>query len=628
MLKRSVPPRALFALALLVSLTAVSAAAQSEGSFNAERFRPSLDRSGFFDLEGSGVPAHLDYDVGLFLGYENNPIQLRGATQALVGPKFGANLVGAIGLLDFIQVGIDVPLVLFQSSTLTDPTLLGLAKPLPAFALGDLRLAPKFKLLSQKTMVVDLAVMPAFTLPTNSPAGSFAGDALPTFVPEVLVGKSLLGTGESEGPLRVEGNIGLRLRSPAQLLNYVAGQELTYRFGANYRLEQLIKVPLRVGVNASGGMGLNALERGNSYPLEFLAGATYDVIDNLEVGAAFGVGAIGGVGTPDFRAMAMARWAPRAGGKDSDGDGFANSDDSCIDAPEDKDGFEDSDGCPDPDNDQDGFNDVDDACADTAGTEGGCPPSAPIAAAAAGPKDTDSDGLADSDDACPAAAGTASMQGCPDTDKDGFADNVDKCVSVAGLIVGCPDGDKDGIADKDDLCPTVAELVNKVQDEDGCPEVDSDGDGVVDPIDNCPKEKGSADNAGCAKKQKVTIQPGKTIDITESVLFTTGKAEINVLSFGLLDNIASVLNSHPEIKQVRVEGHTDAEGDAAANQALSAARAASVVKYLVKKGVKAERLEAMGFGSSKPLADNGTPEGRAQNRRVAFTIVGVPVAPN
>ena len=92
-------------------------------------------------------------------------------------------------------------------------------------------------------------------------------------------------------------------------------------------------------------------------------------------------------------------------------------------------------------------------------------------------------------------------------------------------------------------------------------------------------------------------------------------------SFGILDNVAKVLSAHPEIANVRVEGHTDNRGGEAHNQELSQRRANAVVKYLAKKGVDKARLVPLGFGQSKPIADNATTEGRATNRRVEFVIV-------
>jgi len=131
-------------------------------------------------------------------------------------------------------------------------------------------------------------------------------------------------------------------------------------------------------------------------------------------------------------------------GGDRDGDGIADSRDLCPDEPEDFDGFEDTDGCPDPDNDKDGVLDVNDRCPNAPGPRGdGCPRSVGT--------DRDHDGIPDA------------MDKCPDDpeDKDGFQDD-DGCPD--------PDNDMDGIPDVRDKCPNEPETFNGYQDDDGCPD--------------------------------------------------------------------------------------------------------------------------------------------------------------
>ena len=110
------------------------------------------------------------------------------------------------------------------------------------------------------------------------------------------------------------------------------------------------------------------------------------------------------------------------------------------------------------------------------------------------------------------------------------------------------------------------------------------------------------------------------LELTEKVYFDTGKATIKPVSFPLLDDVAEALKQHAEVKQVRIEGHTDSTGSAKLNTSLSKKRAQAVRAYLVDKGVEASRLEAAGFGPSKPVGDNKTAEGREQNRRVEFIV--------
>jgi hypothetical protein len=92
-------------------------------------------------------------------------------------------------------------------------------------------------------------------------------------------------------------------------------------------------------------------------------------------------------------------------------------------------------------------------------------------------------------------------------------------------------------------------------------------------------------------------------------------------SKSLLDAVAGALQEHPEVDRVVIEGHTDAQGGDAVNEKLSKHRAEAVREYLIDKGVEPERLETKGFGSSQPIADNATPEGREANRRVDFIVV-------
>ncbi|MCY1036470.1 OmpA family protein [Corallococcus sp. BB11-1] len=108
----------------------------------------------------------------------------------------------------------------------------------------------------------------------------------------------------------------------------------------------------------------------------------------------------------------------------------------------------------------------------------------------------------------------------------------------------------------------------------------------------------------------------------ESVFFENNQAVIQKRSNPVLDKVAAILVSHPEIAKIRVEGHTDNTGKADYNLDLSQRRAEAVVDYLVAKGVERGRLEAQGFGPNQPIADNAKADGRAKNRRVEFKIVG------
>jgi outer membrane protein OmpA-like peptidoglycan-associated protein len=118
----------------------------------------------------------------------------------------------------------------------------------------------------------------------------------------------------------------------------------------------------------------------------------------------------------------------------------------------------------------------------------------------------------------------------------------------------------------------------------------------------------------------VTLKANE-IAIRGTIHFGTDNATLRPDGEQLLDEVADLLTKHPEIRKIRVEGHTDNRGNAEHNLQLSKARAASVVNYLVKSGIDPSRLESEGYGSTQPLVPNLTPAARAKNRRVAFKIL-------
>jgi len=123
------------------------------------------------------------------------------------------------------------------------------------------------------------------------------------------------------------------------------------------------------------------------------------------------------------------------------------------------------------------------------------------------------------------------------------------------------------------------------------------------------------------KPTKIKLEEKKIV-ILEKVYFETAKAVIKPVSFELLDEVATTLVTNPQIGKVEVSGHTDSRGSDSYNLKLSDDRAKAVLEYLTNRGVKAERLVAQGYGETKPIASNRTDSGRAQNRRVEFTILG------
>ena len=364
---------------------------------------------------------------------------------------------------------------------------------------------------------------------------------------------------------------------------------------------------------------------------------SYDVQGNFNFGATLRAGPLF-VGTQDILAFFAKKHVyneefhaglkitiPYHKIRDRDKDGVSNRKDKCPKDP----GPCVSHGC--PDRDSDGVLDKDDWCPDVPGPVElhGCP-------------DTDGDGIIDIQDSCPFEKGLAINHGCPDRDSDGIIDKLDECPDQPGVAQfnGCPDRDSDGIPDKLDLCPTLAgpkehhgcpdtDKDGVFDDEDqcvltpgpaenhGCPWPDRDGDGVPDKDDECPDIFGVPENHGCPKLEKKELETVKYA--FENLEFATGKDEIKSKSFFSLNALADLLKKK-ENYGLRIEGHTDNVGKDESNLILSQKRATAVKNYLIKRGVNGDKLDAFGYGASKPIADNDTPEGRQKNRRVEMKI--------
>jgi outer membrane protein OmpA-like peptidoglycan-associated protein len=285
--------------------------------------------------------------------------------------------------------------------------------------------------------------------------------------------------------------------------------------------------------------------------------------------------------------------------KDSDKDGIPDKLDKCPETPAGV--MVTPNGCP-VDGDNDGIADYLDKCPTVAGIAAfdGCP-------------DSDGDGVQDSQDKCPNVKGLASLNGCPDSDGDGITDLDDKCPNVKGIAAlnGCPDTDGDGITDSEDRCP----FAKGTKELNGCP--DTDNDGIPDIDDKCPSVFGIVANKGCPEVKAETIKVF-TRAMTD-VLFETGKDIIRRSSYSILENIVNIMKENPAYN-LSIDGHCDAVGSDAMNLDLSQRRAASTKKYLIDKGVDANRLSTNGYGESMPVATNNTSAGRTKNRRVEFKV--------
>ena len=173
------------------------------------------------------------------------------------------------------------------------------------------------------------------------------------------------------------------------------------------------------------------------------------------------------------------------------------------------------------------------------------------------------------------------------------------------------DTDGDGISDSKDACPKVAG-VGQFQ---GCP--DTDGDGVQDSKDKCRTTAGSPSNNGCPVFK---ANDNRILNLaTKNIKFYTDKSTLKSSSFPELDKLVGHLRRYPDYN-VKIRGYTDDRGSAAANQSLSENRARTCANYLISKGISSRRISSAGYGETNPVATNNTPEGRRLNRRVEFDL--------
>ena len=551
--------RAPFACLALLALT-TTAAAQNKG-FQINRYEPTPAGEWSFLVDHPWYSSTRWFAGGFTLNYAHDPLvygEFVNGEFTKLRPLIEHQLLGHVDLagsfLDRVTVHATLPITFYEGGQAAN----GVA-PLAGAGVGDLRLGAMARIWRHADRdVVSLHGGLALWVPFKRE--NHQGDDGVRVMPKVVAAgywnhirwsadlafyyrpKGVLGT----DPARRGNSLGSELQLGAAIA--YADKARRFQVGPEALLSTVV-----VGGTAFGR---------DYTSLELLVGGHYHVLGQVMVGAAVGLGLLREPGTPDVRFLLRVAYAPDkdALDKDTDHDGIFDRKDKCPNDPEDKDGFEDQDGCPDLDNDRDGILDVDDKC----------------------PNDPeDKDGFEDQD-------------GCPD-----------------------PDNDQDGVLDVDDKCPNDPGPRENL----GCPDQDRDGDTVIDRLDNCPDEPGDPKNQGCKAKQLAQIRNGR-IDILDSVYFETDKDVILPRSFPLLTNVAQVIAGHAEIEKLLVEGHTDNRGKLAHNMDLSARRAQSVMQFLVAHGVEEARLTSKGFGPTQPIADNKTNAGRARNRRVVFTIIG------
>ncbi|MBK6848143.1 MAG: OmpA family protein [Proteobacteria bacterium] len=562
---------------VVATLVALQGLGQAQGAeFPSVRFEPAVSPLNLFQTEGGQTLPHLGFSAGFYLHYAHRPFELVRKSDdkvvaKLVDYQVNFDLLLALGLFHCFELGVGLPVTFDQSSDglgllrPTDPTS-GLAA-----GVGDLRFVPKARILTVGWFT--LSASAALAVPTGS-RKNLLGSAGVTFTPRVIV------EGDFGARIGAAVNLGYRFRNSDSFRVSTDQQHVAvddeFLFSAGARIG-LLKRRLDFIADLSGGLATTDLDA-EEVNAELLGGLRVYLPLGFSASVGAGPGLTQGAGTPAFRVFGNlffqfpervyeAEAPVRSGPGDLDGDGITDDKDQCPRQPEDLDGFQDADGCPDPDNDGDGLLDKVDRC--------------PL-------EPEDADGFEDAD-------------GCPDADND-----------------------KDGIVDAEDKCPLVAEDRDGFEDEDGCPDLDNDNDGILDAQDKCPNDpetfNGVADEDGCPDTGKGPVQiSGRRITVPR-IYFATGKDVILARSLPVLRRAAELIRDNKWVKKVRVEGHTDSRGADDYNLDLSQRRAASVLRVLTENGVETSRVTSEGLGETQPIASNATSTGRASNRRVDLII--------
>ncbi|UCF46782.1 MAG: OmpA family protein [Myxococcales bacterium] len=566
-------------LAMVMSVLGAASSAEAQGSTHIDlnQYRPAeLATDGFATSTADGQ-GHKRFGFMVYMDYNDDALVFQQAgtstTASVVHRQLTGHLAWNLGFWDHLVIFMDIPYHFIidagqgvQNGLPGGPTgMFGYLLPNGGH-LGDIYFGARGNILGTRADVFQLGLQATMTINTASLTDSlqkYAGQADKS--PYLGGWFELLMTFNAGDVVRIPIQAGYKLGTQAQAVTpgLFVGNEFTFGGGL---LFMIADDQFMISAESFGRTAANSTVgfwRRETTPVEVLGGFKYLHPKGFVIGVSGSAGVASGYGAPDWRGVGMIGFTmpePEPIG-DADGDGILDDVDECPNEAEDFDGFQDEDGCPDLDNDGDGVLDVNDGC----------------------PNDPeDIDGFEDED-------------GCPDPDNDG-----------------------DGILDVDDQCPNEP----GPPENNGCPDPDRDGDGVPDRIDNCPDEPGTVENQGCQEAQLVVIGAAQ-LEILEKVYFKTGSHKLQKRSFALLDNVAKVMNAHPEIELIRVEGHSDATGSLKFNMRLSKRRADTVVRYLVGRGkVSKERLISEGFGPTRPLVpDAKTKEELAQNRRVEFHIV-------
>jgi outer membrane protein OmpA-like peptidoglycan-associated protein len=538
------------------------------GDVDPRMYDATMGPAALLGLDTTWVVPHFAFYGGLSFNLANDELVARQPNGEPVGPlrlRFISTLGLGLGIADALDLQVALPLHTTEEFVASGRET--------AIGLGDLKVTLRWRALSgDGGRGFGLALQAGLWLPTGGGA-NLSTDGEPVFEPRVIADYRL-----SDGVV-IAGHLGYRIRPDTQVLNLAFGDELRFGAGVEVPVAALgAYEPLSILAEIEGAVGLGTGDfdpddgiSGRKVPIEARLGLRWRSPE-WAVTVAGGTGLTDGYGTPDYRLLVTVGWS---------GAGSAT---------------------PEP------------------------PPRPSTSAAATGPDGQPSSATPTFPPAptLPIPGDAAPTPGAPDTTPS--SDAAAALAAFDAVVANDPDPDNDGVAGAADQCPYVPEDLDGHMDQDGCPDPDNDGDGVLDAADKCPTEletpNGFEDEDGCPDigEASVVAKDG-VIELKQTIEFNSGSNVLAKSAAALLDQIAAVLKANPQVRRVRVEGHTDNQGDEEMNVDLSERRAERVRVELTKRGVERDRLLPRGFGSTRPIADNRTNAGRKANRRVEFRVI-------
>jgi outer membrane protein OmpA-like peptidoglycan-associated protein len=557
-----------------------TAQARTGSGFALDRYTPTAAGEWSLAVDHPWYSSTRSLAAGLTFDYGHNPLVLGAqkgdgsfsAQQVVIAHQLYAHVDLAGSILDRVLGTLSLPVGLLELGGSPADSVAASGQ----MSLGDLRFGVMIRLFGQPYRgPVSLHLGGSFWLPWRmlfpSAFNVTSGDTQVRGLPRLVLGGLA-------GPVLWSLSGGVLIRPHAELGDPGSGAEANSELQLGAALAYASRARgLAIGpelVFATAIAGDNAFKVPATH-IEALLGVHYHLARRVQISVGGGVGLLRQAGTPDGRALLRIAYAPLAStpdprAADRDHDGVVDSRDDCPEVP--------AGPRPDP-------------------ARPGCPRFL---------NDRDEDEVPDDQDLCPEQAQgptpDPARRGCPLLDRDG-----------------------DGVVDAQDLCPDVAAGPTPDGARRGCPLLDRDQDTIADQVDACPDTPGgpSADphKHGCPGMVRFL---GGQIVIVQPVFFATNRDVILQLSFEVLQSVADALRAAPQIKKVRIEGHTDNRGTVAHNTDLSGRRAASVRAWLIEHGIDESRLEARGFGPTHPITENKSAAGRAKNRRVDFIIVDPP----